>query len=251
MANKYDKILGEYREADEADEKVKYDSADPTADYLGAKIVAGDGITVSEGDGDDENKVKISNTWMLDPVEEHWDISEGLPVDPEDGDRYISDGTDEELGWYDGYIYEWDEEREEWIETLPIEGMMVWLIFEMVLWVFFSGGWMEIGSDSFLNLDETNWTADSPLAFDTDTKHLSVDLSDYVKESDIYDILIDDTTTANMTYIGKADVGSATSSAVWRIARCDITSGTNVITYADGNGNFDNVWDDRSSLSYS
>lgn len=77
------------------------------------------------------------------------------------------------------------------------------------------------------------------------------DLYTLLSGSDIYDILIDDTTTANMTYVGKAAVGSATSSAVWRIARCDITTGTNVITYADGNGNFDNEWDDRATLSYS
>jgi hypothetical protein len=139
--------------ATSTDEKVKYDAGDPTAGYLGAKVVAGEGITISEGTGTDANKVKISNTWMLDPVEEYWDISDGLPVDPEVGDRYISDGTDEELGWYDGYIYEWD--GEEWEETLPIEGMMVWLIFEMVWWVFMSGGWREEGWDSYLALDQT------------------------------------------------------------------------------------------------
>jgi hypothetical protein len=135
------------------DEKVKYDASDPTAGYLGAKVVAGEGITISEGTGTDANKVKISNTWMLDPVEEYWDITDGLPVDPEVGDRYISDGTDEELGWYDGYVYEWD--GEEWEETLPLEGMMVWLIFEMVWWVFMSGGWREVGWDSYVALDQT------------------------------------------------------------------------------------------------
>jgi len=131
-----------------ADEKVKYDAGDPTAGNLSAKVVAGEGITILEGAEDDENKVKISTTWLLDPVEEHWDITEGLPPDPELGDRYISDGTDEELGWYDGYIYEWD--GEEWYETIPIEGMMVWLIWEMVWWVFFSGGWMEMGSGTYV-----------------------------------------------------------------------------------------------------
>jgi len=143
----------EYKEAVSSDEKVKYDSGDPTAGYLGAKVVAGEGITISEGAGDDENKVKISTTWLLDPVEEHWDITEGLPPDPEVGDRYISDGTDEELGWYDGYIYEWD--GEEWYETIPVEGMVVWLIWEMVWWVFMSGGWREVGWDSYVALDQT------------------------------------------------------------------------------------------------
>jgi hypothetical protein len=47
------------------DEKVKYDAGDPTAGYLGAKIVAGTGITLSEGTGADENKLKITNSLDL------------------------------------------------------------------------------------------------------------------------------------------------------------------------------------------
>ena len=43
-----------------SDEKVKYDSGDPTAGYLADKMVAGDGIVVEEGTGADVNKVKIS-----------------------------------------------------------------------------------------------------------------------------------------------------------------------------------------------
>lgn len=91
---------------------------------------------------------------LMPPVDEYWDITEGLPPTPEEGDRYISDGTDEDLGWYDGYVYEWTDG--EWIESIPVEGWMVWLIFEMVFWVFFSGGWMEMGDGSFLRLDGTN-----------------------------------------------------------------------------------------------
>lgn len=45
-----------------SDEKVKYDAADPTAGYLGAKVVAGTGITVAEGTGADENKLVITNS---------------------------------------------------------------------------------------------------------------------------------------------------------------------------------------------
>ena len=98
--------------------------------------------------------LKIEDSWLVPPIESWWDISEGLPVDPEVGDRYGSDGTDEELGWYDGYIYEWD--GEEWVESIPVEGWMVWALFDMVLWFFFSGGWAEVGSDSYLRLDGTN-----------------------------------------------------------------------------------------------
>jgi hypothetical protein len=43
------------------DEKVKYDSLDPTAGYLSDKIIAGEGITVTEGTAGDENKLVITN----------------------------------------------------------------------------------------------------------------------------------------------------------------------------------------------
>jgi len=59
-----------------------------------------------------------------------------------------------------------------------------------------------------------------------------------------------DEASATVTYIGKAATGSATSTSVWQVQKIDTTTGT-VITWADGNGNFDNVWDNRASLSYS
>lgn len=57
----------------------------------------------------------------------------------------------------------------------------------------------------------------------------------------------------NILYAGMAEVGSATSSAVWRIQRLTKTSNSDEITveYADGDENFDNVYDNRESLSYS
>jgi hypothetical protein len=44
------------------DEKVKYDAADTVAGYLADKIIAGTGISLSEGTGADENKLKITGT---------------------------------------------------------------------------------------------------------------------------------------------------------------------------------------------
>ncbi len=64
-----------------------------------------------------------------------------------------------------------------------------------------------------------------------------------------YATRIDDTTTANATYIGKASIASSAASAVWQIQKLDETSGL-IKTWADGNANFDNVWDNRASLSY-
>lgn len=69
-----------------------------------------------------------------------------------------------------------------------------------------------------------------------------------VSEAD-YASRVDDTTTANVMYIGKAAVGSAPGSAVWQIKKVDTTSGV-IITWADSNANFDNVWDNRAGLSY-
>jgi len=47
------------------DEKVKFDAADTAAGYLSEKIIPGTNITIDEGTGTDENKLKISAT--VDP----------------------------------------------------------------------------------------------------------------------------------------------------------------------------------------
>ena len=65
-----------------------------------------------------------------------------------------------------------------------------------------------------------------------------------------YDLLLDDTTTINMTYIWEAVIWTATSSALWRIKRLDETTGL-AVGWADSNANFDNIWDNRVSLTYS
>lgn len=57
-------------------------------------------------------------------------------------------------------------------------------------------------------------------------------------------------TVGSLTYIGNAAIGSATSGAVWQIKRLDATSGL-IKLWADGNDNYDNIWDNRASLSYS
>ena len=56
----------------------------------------------------------------------------------------------------------------------------------------------------------------------------------------------------NVIYEGWALPGIATSVARWKICK-HTYSGTNLTQtdWADGNKNFDNVWDDRGTLSYS
>ena len=53
-----------------------------------------------------------------------------------------------------------------------------------------------------------------------------------------------------IAYLGHAEPGASTASAVWRVKRIDTSSGVTT-AWADGNANFDNVWNNRASLSYS
>lgn len=61
--------------------------------------------------------------------------------------------------------------------------------------------------------------------------------------------IIDQTTTAGYTYMCEALPGAATSAAAWRISR--LATATGVVQWADGNAAFDNIADNRASLSYS
>lgn len=63
---------------------------------------------------------------------------------------------------------------------------------------------------------------------------------------------IDPTAFPEVTYKGEAAAGVLTSAASWRISRLTIQSdGDTEILWADGNTNYDNIWDNRLSLSYS
>ena len=64
-------------------------------------------------------------------------------------------------------------------------------------------------------------------------------------------IKTDGTSTASTTYVGIAAPGTATSAATWQIFKVVISSGNCTLTYADGNDSFDNIWDNRTGLSYS
>lgn len=52
-------------------------------------------------------------------------------------------------------------------------------------------------------------------------------------------------------YKGEAVPGSLTSASVWRVRKLTLTGDDVAETWADGDSNFDNVWDERVSLSYS
>ena len=59
----------------------------------------------------------------------------------------------------------------------------------------------------------------------------------------------------NIEYIGEALAGNLTntSSAIWRIKKLvyDVNENITSVAWADGNTNFDNIWNNRASLTYS
>lgn len=112
------------------------------------------------------------------------------------------------------------------------------------------------------DVDTMDWVAMTQPTLSADT--VNIDLTDTNNIlSDIYDTLngslVVETTemakrvdeaSATVMYVGDAPAGSGIASSVWRIKKVDTTSGV-VITWADGNTNFDNRWDQRTGLSYS
>lgn len=66
-----------------------------------------------------------------------------------------------------------------------------------------------------------------------------------------YDV-VDPDVSPTVSYRGDAVPGTLTSQALWRVTRITEQSDGDVeILYADGNDSFDNIWDNRLSLSYS
>lgn len=60
-----------------------------------------------------------------------------------------------------------------------------------------------------------------------------------------------DAAATGYTYYGTAPAGTATSAAAWQIQRQGVSGTLTSFLWADGNVNFDNIWDNRVALSYS
>lgn len=58
------------------------------------------------------------------------------------------------------------------------------------------------------------------------------------------------TEVGDVTYVAMAAPGTAQSTAKWQVKKIDSSSGT-VITWADGNADFDNSATDLTALNYS
>ena len=63
------------------------------------------------------------------------------------------------------------------------------------------------------------------------------------------DVTFREVLDSGFTYIGTAVPGSVTGDAVWKIIR--ITDADNTVLFADGDADFDNIFDDVLILSYS
>lgn len=87
----------------------------------------------------DNRYVLVGDEFVMPPVIDFYDPTDGLPTDPGVGDRYISDADAE--GWEIDHIYEWDGET--WVESEPSDGWMIWVMIEFMFYFFFSGAWTE------------------------------------------------------------------------------------------------------------
>lgn len=54
-----------------------------------------------------------------------------------------------------------------------------------------------------------------------------------------------------LVYEGYAEAGTLNSAALWAIRKISKNDTITSTTWADGNINYDNVWDDRATLDYS
>jgi hypothetical protein len=65
-----------------------------------------------------------------------------------------------------------------------------------------------------------------------------------------YSVLVDEA-SSTITYVGEATPGTATSAATWKVKRINSATLLAEILFADGDSNYDNIWDNRAALSYS
>ena len=64
-----------------------------------------------------------------------------------------------------------------------------------------------------------------------------------------YSVLIDEP-DASTTYIGRAKIGTSTSEAQWQIQKMVVEGNVTSIKWAEGDDAFNQIWDNRTSLTY-
>jgi hypothetical protein len=58
------------------------------------------------------------------------------------------------------------------------------------------------------------------------------------------------TTSGNFTYVATAPIGTAQATAGWQVKRIEVSGNDTIITWADGDANFDNIATDLTGLTY-
>ena len=92
------------------------------------------------------------------------------------------------------------------------------------------------------NYDVRTTKVPSGVNVNKDIQHVFVDAPFITRQDDV---------SAAVTYYGWALPGSSVASAVWRILKKDVSGTETFYLYADGNTDFDNIWNNRAVLSYS
>lgn len=62
--------------------------------------------------------------------------------------------------------------------------------------------------------------------------------------------MIDDYSVAGTEYIGWAVCGASTASPIWKICRKVTVASVETVEWADGDAKFDNIFDNRATLTY-
>lgn len=91
------------------------------------------------------------------------------------------------------------------------------------------------------------------ISLTTELKNTTILLQGLITSLDsktFYQPLLVDNSGAGVVYKGYAGIGTVTSEALWAIEKIRTQGGLETHTWADGNKNFDNVWNNRESLTY-
>ena len=101
---------------------------------------------------------------------------------------------------------------------------------------------------TLLGVDSALYLTPTTVGVNSTTHAMLVELLDIASDSEpTFAVKI--TVDGVFTYIAKAVPGTAQSAALWQVKLVDETTGT-VVTWADGNANFDNVATDLTELDF-
>lgn len=105
---------------------------------------------------------------------------------------------------------------------------------------------------NFADPAKTGTVAANVLTLDTDTSSMgsSDNLQIWYWEEGLLTLIREHSTDPTISYVGKAVPGTATSSALWQIKRIIAAANDVTIEFAGSDDKFDNIFDDRESLTY-